>query len=156
MHNTKKEQPKEMSKGCFTGFMLFFVVISLGLLYWGYHSYEFTSTVISDHILVEGEVIDINVETRNAGNSRQAINKTAPVLQFVYQGDTIQFSSEQYSDVVDYEIGEKVGVYVNTEKPTESIINTWMEKWGSAAFLFALGGIFFLISALSILSSFRK
>lgn len=147
------QQNNEMSPGCFTGFMLFFFVISLGLLYWGYSKFTFTRSVMKEGILINATVIDINSMERNPNNQRNSgANQTAPVVEFVYNGDTIQYNSEQYSNVFDHGIGEVITIYVNPDQPEASVINSWSEKWGGAALLFALGGIFFLLSAGSLVS----
>ena len=146
-----------MSPGCFTGFMLFFFVISVALLYWAYVKIQFTRTVMDADILVTATVVDMNKMDRRAGNTRtHQGDLVAPSLEFVYLKDTIRYDSEQYSNISSYGIGDTVGIYVNPDKPTDSVINTWSEKWGGAALVGALGLIFFLISAGSLIGSLFK
>lgn len=148
---------QEMSAGCFTSFMILFFVMSCALLFWAYSEYNFTRLVIEQNILVKGTVVDINKNKLASGDHRDlGSNKTAPVVEFVYKNDTIWFDSEQYSDIVDYKIGEEIEIYVNSQKPTESIINTWSEKWGFTFLLSVLGGVFFIISAGSLINIWRK
>jgi hypothetical protein len=142
---------EETNAGCYTLSMVFFFIVSLGLLLWSYKSYTFTSNVLENNILVEAQVVDLLSETRATSSYAQhALNKTAPTLEFYYKGDTIQLSSEQFSNVLDYAIGDKIGVYVNKKRPKDSVINTWSEKWGKATLLLFLGVIFLIISSVSI------
>ncbi len=145
-----------MSGGCFTSFMIFFLIISVGLIFWAYSEYQFTRTVIGKGILVSAEVIDINQLQKAPATPNNPKNSTAPRLEFAYKGDTVWYDSEQYSNLVDYHIGERVEVYVNPQQPTKSVINTWSEKWGTATILGVLGAVFSLLSVGSLLSTWRN
>jgi|GEM_PF-3556723 hypothetical protein len=97
---------------------------------------------IPNAISVEGTVTEF--QTNDTG--------TAPVIEFIWQGETKIYKSQTYSEPNPYTSGQPVTLLVNQENPDEVVIDSFEERWmaisvlgGTGLFMLLLTTVFFTI-----------
>jgi hypothetical protein len=97
---------------------------------------------IPNAVSVEGTVTEF--QTNDTG--------AAPVVEFIWQGETKTYKSQTYSEPNPYTLGQSVTLLVNQENPDEVVIDSFEERWmaisvlgGTGLFMLLLTTVFFTI-----------
>ena len=74
-----------------------------------------------------------------------AIGGAAPIIVFDWKGDSLSYTSDQYSSPPQYELQEQVSMFIDPASPTEAILDSFhlyqlFLILGSLGFLFNLVG----------------
>jgi hypothetical protein len=86
---------------------------------------------------VEGTVTDMA-----HSNSRGSRNSSAPIVTYEVEGRTYTYRSSVYSSPPSYRVGDKVTLLYRPENPASALIHSFLEEWGLALLLTALGATF--------------
>jgi hypothetical protein len=77
---------------------------------------------------------------------------TAPIIEFIWDGETKTWKSQTYSLTSTYTLGQNVNLLVNSENPEEAAIDSFEERWmaisvlgGTGLFMLLLTTVFFSI-----------
>jgi len=77
----------------------------------------------------------------------------APVLIYVWDSDTLSYTSTVYASPPDYEIGDSLKIYVNPNVSSVVLIDSFKETYLLTAVFASIGGAFFIIGGLILFYS---
>ena len=79
----------------------------------------------------------------------------APVLTYVWEMDTLSYTSTVYASPPDYAIGDTINVYINPKVPTVVLIDSFKETYFLSTVLGSIGIVLFVIGGLILFFSDR-
>jgi hypothetical protein len=100
---------------------------------------------IPNAVSVEGKVTEFH--TNDTG--------TAPIIEFIWQGETKNYKSQTYSEPNPYTLGQPVTLLVNQENPDEAIIDSFDERWMAISVLGGTG-LFMLLLTIVLFTIGKK
>lgn len=167
MNNTNEKPMLKSGSGCVTALLLVFVLGSLTLVplvFLGvgcFFSHEMKKVkdvcTISVTAVVEENVTVTN--TRRSTHSHTTSRSYAPVYKFEYNGKKYRVQSSSSSKPAKYEIGEEVGIMINSDDPTQIYEpdNTAGEKFAFIITIVgAVGSVIMVIIFISVVLGLRK
>jgi len=91
---------------------------------------------IPNAVNVEGKVTEF--QTNDTG--------TAPVIEFIWHGETKIYKSQSYSEPNPYTLGQSITLLVNQENPDEAVIDSFDERWMAISVLGGTGLFMLLLT----------
>lgn len=83
---------------------------------------------------VQGKGVVIELQRSSKG--------TAPVIAYDWQGKEMLYYSGTYSSPSAYELDEEVDLFINSEDPTDVIVNTFTDRWLAVVIVGGIGIVF--------------
>ena len=69
----------------------------------------------------------------------------APEIVYTWQGQQRNYQSNSYSYPPEFEVGEKVELFVNRDRPDEVYVNSFGERWLVVVIVGSIGGVFLFL-----------
>ena len=150
----REQNPNMVSfspRGCLQvvarGLGIFLMVVSLLFLGIAAIIYFKQARSIASSDRVEGVVSEM--KSLDTGES-------APLLEFEWRGKKRSFESTFYSYPPDYEVGQRLFLFVNRDDPEDVTLDTFEDRWALIVGLSVPGGVFLLISIVILQFAKRK
>ncbi len=119
-----------------------FSFIGLGMLIGAFFIYKNTSDFIEKAITTNGVVVEL-IRVQSSNDSSDTFS---PIVAFKDQnGIEVEFTSSSSSSPASFDIGEKVVVFYEPQKPVNAKIKSFFELWGAATIVGGIGLVFGLI-----------
>ncbi|APB33072.1 hypothetical protein GlitD10_0758 [Gloeomargarita lithophora Alchichica-D10] len=127
--------------GIFAGIGSIFLALGFGF-------FQHTRSFLATAATTTGEVIALE--------RRRSSNVYYPVVKFVgSDGEPVRFEGQVGSTPPAFRVGQMVEVLYNPAQPQSARIRSFMELWFGATIFAGIGGVFFLIGGVSLVSQFR-
>ena len=118
-----------------------FSLVGAGLLLGAAYLYQRRQDFLRRARQAQGEIVDFRRMSGGSSTSSRRREHRVPVVRFrTARGETVQFTSDTYSAMNNYRLGQKVTVYYDPARPGEARIAGWAELW-FAPFILALVGL---------------
>lgn len=130
-----------------------FMIVGLVLLWFGYSTYTSTQQFLKVALKASGTV----VEMREVYDSEDGDYTYRPIIDFTdRRGVAHTYTSATSSYPPAYEVGDKVELLYDPQKPDQVSINTWIDLYLGVLILGIIGGTFVLISGLILYFGYRR
>jgi hypothetical protein len=150
----KEANPNYVSfnlRGCLQiaakGLGIFLLIVSVMFLAAGGIIYFLQEHSISNSDLVSGVVTEM--KTIDTGGS-------APVVAYEWNGEKRSYESNYYASPPDYEVGQRVSLYINRDEPDDIIVDTFVDRYALIVGLLVPGVVLLLISIVFLYFARRK
>ena len=125
-----------------------FILVGVSLLIGSYFIYQNNKSFVSEAILTEGTVVDLQ---RTRSSDSNSYHYRPVVLFTIKTGESIEFISSTGSNPASYTKGEKVEVLYDPSDPQSARIKEFFSLWGTTVILGSMGAVFFLIGGIMLI-----